>query len=470
MSKRYKILCYLDFDKGRDIEILMPVVYYIEKYLNADVKFAFIYDLHLIYKEKPQAILIANAIGSKLHHLTARYARQNNIPVFAMISEGNFRTDGTFDYWGFNTDKKLYQENVCLWSKRTFDFLRTQIPEYKDKMVLTGATGFDRYKIYQFADRDTVLKRLNVKPYKKVVTYFGWAFGKLFNEPGVEELRAFFIDDNVDERLKWLEQQMYLVEDILRETIEKNPDTLFIMKRHPNEKHPHITQPDKNEMVRLDKYPNAIYILQENVHDLINISDFVLGFETTTALETWCMKPSPTILLNPEVHFKRDKLFLGSHIVSNYSELQSSMDEFYATGTIAAFNTPEKKQHRDQLIKDTIGFNDGLNHIRTSYYFGKMLEKVDIDHQPVVKRNLKYWRWYYMIRIGKPFYCKYIFKRLPKFKKTLWVYDNIALKNRPALQKQYYQYLDSFHAKNNIPEAIKTDNFWKDLLNNPTSN
>ena len=42
MNQKYKILCFLDFDKGRDIEILMPVVYYAEKYLNADVKFAFI--------------------------------------------------------------------------------------------------------------------------------------------------------------------------------------------------------------------------------------------------------------------------------------------------------------------------------------------------------------------------------------------------------------------------------------------
>ncbi len=464
MAQRYKVLCYLDFDKGRDIEILMPVVYYIGKYLNADVKFVYIFDLHLIYKEKPQAVLIANAIGSKLHHLVVKYASQSNIPAFALISEGNFRTDGSFDYWGYNTDKKIYQEFVCHWSKRTLDFLSEKIPEAKHKMVLTGATGFDRYKICRFATRDEFFKRHDLKNYNKVITYFGWAFGKLYNAPGLVEIRSLFADGNAEERIKWLEQQMLMVEGVLRQAIENNPDTLFILKRHPNEKHPHLTQPDKNEMVNLAHYPNVMYIVQENVHDLISVSDLVLGFETTTAMETWCMKTNPTILINPETEFKRDKLYLGSHIVKDYTELQQTIDEYYKTGTVSAFNSPEKAARRKKLLQDTIGFDDGFNHVRAGYYFAKTLEKVKQDYIPTVRWKFKYWRWNFVMHLTSPLYIKNLYLKLPKFRKTVWVFDNIKLKNVPVLKMEYFGHLDAFHSRYNIAQKIKNEEFWKEIL------
>jgi hypothetical protein len=466
MKNRKKVLCFIDFDKGRDIEILMPVVYYIERYLDADVKFEFLYNLHLIYIEKPHAVLVANSIGSRLHFLIVRYAAQNNIPVFTLFSEGNFRTDGTVYYYLYNPDRIFYEENICLWSKRTFDFMCNDLPQYKDKIVLTGATGFDRFKIYKFADRDTFFKRYNAKQYDKVISYFGWLFGKLFTDRGLEELDSFFTGQDVEAGKKWLQKQMNLVEDVLRKAIENNPDTLFILKRHPTEKQPHITLPDRNEMSQLAVYPNVIYVVKENVHDIISVSDLVLGFETTTALETWCIKDNPTILINPDVDFKRDKLYLGSLIVGNYTELQAVIDEYYSTGTIAAFNTVEKQTARKKLTSETIGFADGMNHIRTSFYFGKMIEKVSVDTIPKVKINIKYMRWFYMIRIGKLFYCKNIFIRLPKFKKTIWVFENMYLKNIPILKKEYYVYLDEFHNRNNIPQKITSKEFWDEVLNN----
>lgn len=118
----------------------MPVIYYLERYLNSSVEIAFIYDIHAIYRKKPDIILIAtNAIGSVLHHNVAKYGAENNILVFALISEGNFRTDGTFNYGGHNNDKKFYQEYLCMWSFRTYNFFREVLPQYKDKIVITGA-------------------------------------------------------------------------------------------------------------------------------------------------------------------------------------------------------------------------------------------------------------------------------------------------------------------------------------------
>jgi hypothetical protein len=120
---KIKALCYFDDDKGRDVEILMPVLYYAETYLNVEIEKAFIFDIDKIRRKKPDLVILANTIGSKNHHYIAKYAYENGIKVFALISEGNFRTNGTFNYWGYNTDKKFYQEYICHWSKRTLDFL-----------------------------------------------------------------------------------------------------------------------------------------------------------------------------------------------------------------------------------------------------------------------------------------------------------------------------------------------------------
>ena len=239
----------------------MPVIFYAEKYLNANVDYSFIWEIHDIYRKKPDVVLLANTIGSKLHFEISKYAYENGIKVFALISEGNFRTNGTFNYWGYNVDKQFYQDFICHWSKRTYDFLVNELPQYKNQMVVTGATGFDRYKIYDFVSRSEFLKKWQLPDFKKVIGYAGWAFGKLFNAPGRKELQYFHKDN--PQRLVWMEEQMYLVEGILKDVIEKNTDTLFILKRHPNEAHPHLTKEDKNEMAALNNYDNVIYIRNE---------------------------------------------------------------------------------------------------------------------------------------------------------------------------------------------------------------
>jgi surface carbohydrate biosynthesis protein len=463
-TNKIKILCYLDIDKGRDIEILMPVIFYAEKYLNAKVDYSFIWEVHDIYRKKPDVVLIANTIGSKLHFEISKYAYKNGIKVFALISEGNFRTNGTFNYYGYNTDKQFYQDYICHWSKRTYDYLVNELPQFKDQMVVTGATGFDRYKIYDFLSRKEFLEKWKLLDFKKVIGYAGWAFGKLFNAPGRKELR--YLQKDNPNKLKWMEDQMYLVEDILRQTVENNPDTLFILKRHPSEKHPHITQPDKNEMVALADYPNVMYFTnEEDVHDLINISDLWMGFETTTALETWVMGNKPTILINPDPDFKRDKLYQGSCIAKNYNELQSFIDEFYKTGKIKAFESEEKQNSRNKLIKDTIGFSDGMNHVRTGYYLSKTMNQIGLRKKKRMNLNMKYYVMYALLHIGKHFYNRNMFQSLPKFKKTIWLFERFKLNNASFLKAKYYPMLERFHEKHQIPQKIHSDVFWNDLLN-----
>ena len=314
----YKVLCFVDDQQGRDVELLLPLVYHAEKFLECEVEFRFVWDIFAIYCEQPDLIILANTIGSKWIFEVARYAHEQNITVFALISEGNYRTNGTFDFWGYNTDREFYQEYVCLWSQRTLDFFKEKLPNEASKMVLTGATGFDRYKIYRFPLKEEFLHKRGLSQYRKVIGYAGWAFGKLYSEIGRQELH-YFLQDKPDWE-EWTMKQRDAVEAILRQLIENNPDILFLLKVHPNETHPHITTESPNEMIRLRKYPNVLYIKNEEpVHDLISASDIWMGFETTTAIEAW-MLGKETLLINPDAGFTRDITCNGKACIGVYKQ------------------------------------------------------------------------------------------------------------------------------------------------------
>ncbi len=447
----YKVLCYLDNDIGRDVEIMFPVVYFAEKYLDCEIEFAFVWDIHAIYRKQPDLVLMPNTIGSLWLFYISRYAHQQGIKVFALISEGNFRTNGTFNYWGYNRDKVFYQEFICHWSERTRKFLSDELPGYKDRMVFTGATGFDRYRIYKFMDRESFFRKYGLKNYKRVIGYAGWAFGKLFNEEMRREI-SYLHKDNPD-RLNWMEEQMHLVSGILEKLVDNNPDTLFILKRHPSEVHPHLIKEDRNEMAALRNRRNVIYIVnEENIHDLINISDLWLGFETTTALEAWLLNKT-TILINPDPDFKRDEIHRGSIIARDYEQLMNYIEEFYRTGLVADFESEEKKKVQARLIYDTIGFGDGLNHLRTGLYLKKTLQKINRNRKKKVF-SFRFFYMYYLMQIGKYFYNKKIFERLPYFRKTIWIFERRKLKNLPSLKERYYKFMDEFYKREKIEEKL----------------
>ena len=460
-NKIINVLCFFDSDQGRDPEILLPLIYFAEQYQNCSFNYAVTWDIHEIYKQKPNVVLIANTIGSKLHFQISRYAFNSGIKVFALISEGNFRTNGTFKYWGYNLDKKFYQEKVCLWSQRTFDFLKKEIPAERNKMVFTGATGFDRYKIYKFLSKDDFFIKYNLKPYKKVIGYAGWAFGKLFNEQGRKEL-TYFHKDNPD-RLKWVENQMYAVESILKEAVENNPDILFILKRHPSEANQSIVSKGMNEMMRLADFENVLYVDKNvGINDLLSVSDIWTGFETTTTLEYWLLKGGPTILLNTEPDFKRDKLHKGSLISLSAKDFQVKIDEYYSAGKIEEFNAPGLKELRTKLIMETIGFDDGLNHLRAGYYFSRMINSLN-DQSIKVEFHFRYYIKHWLLKIGRILFVESIFLKIPKVKKHVWIFKLGKFEKLFALKNRYKEYLDKFYKKNKFTDKIKTGQLWKDL-------
>lgn len=448
-TKKIKILCFTDDAVGRDVEMLLPIRYFAERFLNCEFYHALNIDIHQIYRIKPDVILQANTIGSNLYFEISKIAHAQNIPLFALISEGNFRTDGSFNYWGFNRDKKFYQDYVCCWSERTAEFLKKELPEAANKIVVTGGVGFDRYTIYKFMQKDEFLRKYNKPKYKKVIGYAGWAFGKLEHPRGRNELLTWAKGD--ESKLVWIEEQRKKVRNILEQAIINNNDTLFILKQHPQENAPERPEPVKNEMSELARHKNVIYLCgEESIHDLISVSDLWTCFESTTALESWLMNEQ-TIFINPEKDFNRDPLYKGSSLVQSYGEFQKLINEFYATGKIKTFFDTGKQSMRDRLIADIIGFGDGMNHLRASYYFQQTINRtLSTGLKPQYNFHLWHFIVYFLLRLAGPLYNRAVYSKLWKFKKHLWVFENYKMEKLHRLYEKYKPFLEEFYRKNNI--------------------
>jgi len=108
---------------------------------------------------------------------------------------------------------------------------------------------------------------------------------------------------------------------------------------------------------------------------LINISDLWIGYETTTALESWLLDKQ-TFLINPtRSDFIRENVHRGSPIVKNANEAQGLIDEYFKGGTLQAFDA--LLSFREEIIKDVIEYGDGQNHVRAAEEVMKVLHQAD---------------------------------------------------------------------------------------------
>ncbi len=453
-------ICFLQEDKGRDTEIVLPIVYAAEKFLNCKVDFVLKWNAHLIYKKKPDFVIIpANCKGSKMFHEIAKYAYSQNIKIFSVVSEGNFNEKRHKNIFGYNTDKFFYQDYVCAWSKRIQLFMQEKNQAQKDQIVLTGASGFDRFKIYKFRDRKSFLAKYDKSEYNKVISYSGWAFGKVQYEQGRLELE---LDESKrDAKVAWTNSQRIAVRDSLKYVIEAYPDVLFVLKQHPSEYYPGLVLDQLNEMSELASYDNVLYIQgqSEGIHDVISIADIVLGFETTSAIETWIMGDTPTIFLNEDVNFPRVNTYEGCLIAKDGKELSSYIQAFYEKGTIEAFFSQDIKRKREEIIVNTIGYKDGLNHLRHLKYLNKTLLKIDVN-QIKYKKSSYFSRLYLFFRLMKPFYKLKLVSKLPWFSKFNWVFERYKLDNIKVLQEEYKPFMESFYQKKQIDEDF-LKRFWE---------
>ncbi len=455
--------CYLVSNEGRDFYLLIGFIYYLERFQNYEVSLEFVWDAQKIRTGNPDLVLLPNSRGHHLYYEIAKYCYDNEIPLFIHDSEGNFNTEIIYDFWSYNLDKKTFCPKMFTWNQRVKNYLVSKYQLPKEEVCVTGAPGIDKYRYSSLEEHSELLAKYGKSHYKTVVGYAGWAFGKLQNKEINDLLHHLnYKGDREAEGIQWIENQRILVESYLRSAIEKYPDTLFILKKHPRENFESDNRDSLNEMNRLTKYENVLYLKdEENIQDLIQISDLWMAFESTSIMEAWLLN-IPTLMINPDPDFTRSPIYKGSFLVKTDEELLAAIEQVLMLKNIAAVNPEHVVAERKRIIEDAFGFDDGLNHLRCAFYFNPYLIS-----EPKIKKNpklkLKFLRYYLLLHIGKLFYIPWLFKRLPKFKKTVWIFENYKLSKVKALKKSVFKDLDEFYERNNLPERIRSGEIWSEL-------
>ncbi len=465
-QKEFKVLCYVDNYEGRDVEILIPLIAHIENYFRCKPKFVLYYDIFAIYRHKPDIILIASIYGSLFNYWISKYAVDQNIKVFSLFSEGRIVCQTDTNYFGNNPIRQFFQEYVCCWSIPIRDFLRKQHPELKHKIVCTGATGFDSYKYQKLPSKSVILKKYNKEGYKKIIGYAGWGFAKLSNKVRRKELEKALNYDK--ERLQQIAEHRDHVQATLEQLIQNNPDTLFILKKHPQETMPIHDQNERNEMSPLRSYNNVLYLIEtEPIKNILNICDIWLCYDSTTASEAWLLDPDlPTFFIQKDnVPIYDSGLKAGGIVIKSYNQIQAYYNEYLTTGKVRDYYERERIDFRTEKLTNAYGYTDGFNHLRAAYYFNKVLEDIRLNKpKHNYKFNFRYAFMWLSMNLGKPFYNKYLFSKLPMFQKTTWIFDRNKMYILEAYKNKISTFLNDFYQRQGITQKIEDKSIYKELI------
>ncbi len=325
-----------------------------------------------IRKFKPDLIFKAGYLGSVHNFKLIKYARSLNIPLVILTAEGNlpdefWTNEGIF--WGWNTDRKLLEDRLVLWTERTRNLAKGNLSDEDQKKISVGGGAFfDHYKLATLLSKDQFLKKHKCERFKRVVGFGCWDFGLIQPEDSrYEATKLQFGEKYLD--LFNLDHEK--LNSILIEVVKENPDTLFIFKKHPGEQ---ATTNNPSATKGVENYPNAIVLKNEwPIGDVIQVCDLWLVYESTTLIEAWLLD-KPTALVNPTTtEFPRSLQYRGA---PNFDSAEKITEVISKIGLpeLDDFFT-ETQTARQNCIKDTLQWADGLNHVRTGNIILDELEK-----------------------------------------------------------------------------------------------
>jgi surface carbohydrate biosynthesis protein len=425
---------------------LLPIVYYLEKKLNLNVKMCPGIDARYytdIYK--PHLLLVPNSTGDKNYVRAVKYASKRNIPIISLKSEGDM-TEEKFQemMWGENKEHIFYEDINLQWTKRNRDLVIKHHPDLKKRIFVSGGMGFDRYKIYNFMTKRELTSKYN-KNFKKIICLVGWGFDQFLGE-FFESSKERYIQIFGKKQINLFRKDRKILNEIYKKLIQENKDVLFLLKYHPG-----IEKRKKNtEFDDLQKYDNTLEIQhQENIADCISASDLIIAYDSTVALEAWLMKKQ-TLLINPtNEEFPRSEISKGSPIFKDYIALQKAISDFYKTGMLKGFK--KKEADRGKIIKEIVGKTDGKNHKRTALIIKKFFDKN--KYRKIQNSNPLYYVRNILIHMifthTKPI-IKWNFINkipLPKIKFLSYCQKIYKQKDIYALKRKYYPALNAFHMK-----------------------
>lgn len=323
---------------------------------------------HAIDKYKPELLFLTNGVGAKINFQLVKYASLKGIKVVTLTSEGNFKDDINCIpefLWGWNKDCCLYEDVNMQWSERTRKLTLDRFPELAGKIRVSGAVGFDYYKIVPAIGKQEFLKKYEKSDYHKVIGIGCWDFS-LFNEADSRyESIIKSYESNVIARFR---KDRDLFNYIIRKVIKNNGDILFILKEHPGNTMGYY----ESAIDGCEEYNNVLILKQDSIVDCMSASDFWISYESTTNIEAW-MLDKQTCLINPTgIDFPRANVYRGTPNYKTAEEMQNAINEFYTTHSLPGFS--ELRDERVGVIHDVIEWEDGLNHVRAGNQIIKLLQ------------------------------------------------------------------------------------------------
>lgn len=434
---------------GRDQEALILVNYSLRK-KGYSVKEASIFNWrYWLLKYNPRLLLLMSPTGAQINFKVARYASKRHIPVVTLVSEGLVEQDQQIMKWGHNEDRVLYARMNLQWSEAARNIIVKSEPLLAGRVKVSGGPGFDRYAIYRFMHRREFLSKYS-KEYDAVIGVAGWNFATahqyVAHTPAPEKhvSGAGFQSEDTGAATARFAQDRVELNAILDKMIETNPRILFLLKYRPN-----IIDKNATEFRGLRRHSNVVEIKDEEaVANCINVSDFWIAYESTTCLEAWLLNKQ-TVCINPSGpdFAPRSAIYMGAPVCESIDEVQTAIDSFYASQKIPGF--AELLQIRQQIIKDSIQWADGKNHMRIAYLIEQALND-SVDHArpalPLYDR-LKGWVANLAFRGAR------YFPGLPVLKRFAHAHSSFDERQLKELEDKYQPSIKAFHRVNQLTEA-----------------
>ena len=351
----------------------------------------------MINKYHPLLLFITNGTGAKINFHLVKYAALKGIKVITSVSEGNFKTSNETlpeFVWGWNKDHVFYERINMQWSERTRKMTVDAYPQFQSQIKVSGAAGFDYYKIVKPLKRDVFLHKYHKEGYNKIIGWGCWDFAVAFPE---DTRCEYFLSLYGSATIARFQKDRDLSNQILLEIIERNPDILFLLKEHPGNTRGLF----ESGIAGAEKFPNVLILKKESIVDCIAVSDFWITYESTTVIEAWLLGKQ-TCLLNPTgIDFPRANVYKGSPNYPDVPTLQAAIDSFYSTHELPGFQAMESE--RKEVIRETIQWDDGLNHVRAGNEIIRVLKEEEMREKKRIPFDLRKIKWkQYLLSRGIP--------------------------------------------------------------------
>jgi len=314
---------------------------------------------------------------------------------------------------------------MMLWSEQAYQLSVKAYPSTAATLRVSGAIGYDRFKILNFK------REILFKGFKKVICYAANDFCN------VENQREKFVADCGVEFYEKNQAQAKKIKSVLTRLVSDNPDVLFCIKPHPGDG---IQIP--LEIRGLEKVKNVRLLpFDFPLVEMISASDIWLNYRSSTSVEAWLLgKPSISLCEDDQL-LAHSEYCRGSILSENVDEIAAFVSEFYRTGRIRAFDNLQAK--RDQIIKDFVGFSDGFNHVRFMSFLRPWIE--DNALKPG-RFSSSFWKtlctfWYYKVR----YHATKRWTKLFSFRQRA---DHFSDSDVKRAKQERFPDFDAFYAKN----------------------